>query len=311
MPATASISVFRHAQPRAAGKYRLLHRDEPAPEGCRRPGLSRGDLFRLLLSRPLLPGPAALQRQRRAPLLIIAPIDRRPLPRSSRRGVPSFISMMLRLAKRRSWPSPSGTILVSQLLGTDVSPKRWREVAHLSWQEVGGSSRLTARVENGRVVAFATDDLPVAFEMQRSPAARSDGMEWAAARTSSTAGLAVHAGRASSAGTECGGGENRHIRCRGRAALLDRMSWATSTCANFSVDRRVPRSACRGGCQSFPVWSWLDALLRAFQLFGLLGIIGGAFCALERRRTGLAVRQNARAGQLGSARPFSRSRALA
>lgn len=47
------------------------------------------------------------------------------------------------------------TITVSALLDPAGVPKRWREVAPFQWREVGGSGRLAARVENGRVAAFS------------------------------------------------------------------------------------------------------------------------------------------------------------
>ena len=47
------------------------------------------------------------------------------------------------------------TITVSALTDPAGVPKRWREVAPWQWQEVGGSDRLGAKVQDGRVIALA------------------------------------------------------------------------------------------------------------------------------------------------------------
>ena len=51
------------------------------------------------------------------------------------------------------------TITVAALTNTAEVPKRWREVGPFQWREVGGSDRLGALVENGKVIRFA----PAAF----------------------------------------------------------------------------------------------------------------------------------------------------
>jgi CubicO group peptidase (beta-lactamase class C family) len=51
------------------------------------------------------------------------------------------------------------TITVAALANTAGVPKRWREVGRWQWQEVGGTDRLGALVQDGKVIRFA----PAAF----------------------------------------------------------------------------------------------------------------------------------------------------
>jgi len=59
--------------------------------------------------------------------------------------------------------NPDNTITVSSLTDPAGVPKRWREVAPWQWQEVGGSDRLGAKVQDGRVVAFAPQGFAAIF----------------------------------------------------------------------------------------------------------------------------------------------------
>jgi len=55
------------------------------------------------------------------------------------------------------------TISVSMLTDPAGVPKRWREVAPWQWREVGGSSLLGAKIENGRVVSFSIGEFAPIF----------------------------------------------------------------------------------------------------------------------------------------------------
>jgi CubicO group peptidase (beta-lactamase class C family) len=234
-------------------------------------GITRGDLFRSFMNR-YFPDPRPAAPTARTAADHAQLIAGRYL--SSRRGDSSFISMMFALGEAQVVAQPDGTILVSQLLGTDAMPKRWREVAPFVWQEVGGSSRLTARVENGRVVAFATDDLPVAFEMQRSVAARS--MAWNGPLLAFSLLVLLYTLAARPVRALIRWRRKQPYPLQARAALLDRMSWATSL-ANLLFVGGFLGVLVAGAANLSLFGPGLDPLLRAFQLFGLLGIIGGAF----------------------------------
>lgn len=233
-------------------------------------GVTRGDLFRGFMDRyfpdPRPAAPTASTAAAHAQLIAGRYI-------SSRRGESSFISMMFALGETQVAPQPDGTIRVSLLLGADATPKRWREVAPFVWQEVGGSSRLTARVENGLVVAFATDDLPVAFEMQRSPVARSMALNLPVLAGSLLVMLWTLVARPVRALTRWR--RKQPYPLRGRAALLDRASWATSL-ANLLFIGGFFGVLAAGAANLSLFGPGLDPLFRAFQLFGLLGIVGGA-----------------------------------
>lgn len=60
------------------------------------------------------------------------------------------------------------TISVSALVDPAGTPKRWREVAPFQWREVGGSGRLAAKVENGRVTVFSNADFAPIFLFVRA-----------------------------------------------------------------------------------------------------------------------------------------------
>lgn len=61
------------------------------------------------------------------------------------------------------------TISVSALTDPSGVPKRWREVAPWQWREVGGSSLLGAKVENGRVVSFSIGEFAPIFLFLPAP----------------------------------------------------------------------------------------------------------------------------------------------
>lgn len=233
-------------------------------------GVVRGDLFRAFMDRyypdPRPAAPTARTAAEHAQLIAGRYL-------SSRRGESSFISMMFALGEAQVVPQPDGTILVNLLLGADAKPRRWREIAPFVWQEVGGGSRITARVENGRVVAFATDDLPVAFEMQRSPAAWSMALNLPVLAVSLLVMLYALAARPVRALIRWR--RKQPYPLQGRAALLDRASWATSL-ANLLFVGGFLGVLMAGAANLSLFGPGLDPLLRAFQLFGVLGMVGGA-----------------------------------
>ena len=74
---------------------------------------------------------------------------------SSRGSVTNWLRVANFLGQPTVALNEDNTITVSALTDPSGVPKRWREVAPWQWQEVGGSDRLGAKVQDGRVVSFA------------------------------------------------------------------------------------------------------------------------------------------------------------
>ncbi|BBD98789.1 hypothetical protein SAMIE_1022900 [Sphingobium amiense] len=74
---------------------------------------------------------------------------------SSRASTSNWLRFIGLLGEVEVSQNSDDTITVSALLDPAGVPKRWREVAPFQWREVGGSGRLAARVEHGRVAAFS------------------------------------------------------------------------------------------------------------------------------------------------------------
>jgi CubicO group peptidase (beta-lactamase class C family) len=58
---------------------------------------------------------------------------------------------------------------LDRLLG--VPPRKWREVAPMTWREEGGKGLIKAVVKDGAIVALSTDEMPQAAVLQPTPAA--------------------------------------------------------------------------------------------------------------------------------------------
>jgi CubicO group peptidase (beta-lactamase class C family) len=87
----------------------------------------------------------------------------------SRRVESSFMSAMYLFGQTGVVANPDGTITVPFLRGLDDQPKKWREIAPFVWRDVQGEDRLAAKVENGRVVMFSTDQVSPFLWFQRVP----------------------------------------------------------------------------------------------------------------------------------------------
>jgi CubicO group peptidase (beta-lactamase class C family) len=74
---------------------------------------------------------------------------------SSRGSVTNWLRIANFIGQPTVTLNDDNTITVSALTDPAGVPKRWREVAPWQWLEVGGSDRLGAKIEGGRVVAFA------------------------------------------------------------------------------------------------------------------------------------------------------------
>src|SRR5262245_36273723 len=72
---------------------------------------------------------------------------------------------------------PNGDLVGAPGLPTlNGAPKHWREVEPWVWQEVGGTDRMGARFENGRVTAIAAEPLAFAIPSTRAPWYRSKSL---------------------------------------------------------------------------------------------------------------------------------------
>ncbi|HEX9707351.1 MAG TPA: serine hydrolase domain-containing protein, partial [Steroidobacteraceae bacterium] len=91
----------------------------------------------------------------------------------SRRIESSLVSLLNLATPISVGSNPDGTISVSILLGPNQKPIKWREISPYVWVEVGGKSRVAAKVENGRVVRFSFDDFAPIIFFERAPAAKS------------------------------------------------------------------------------------------------------------------------------------------
>jgi CubicO group peptidase (beta-lactamase class C family) len=76
----------------------------------------------------------------------------------SRRAESSFLSL-LGLFGQAVVAVEDGSITVPALTGIDGQPKRWTQVAPFVWREVGGTERLAAKVEDGRVTMWSVDEI--------------------------------------------------------------------------------------------------------------------------------------------------------
>ncbi|MGN6375650.1 MAG: serine hydrolase [Sphingomonas sp.] len=78
---------------------------------------------------------------------------------SSRRAMSSWGRLFYLPGQTSVSLNPDDTITVSSITDAAGTPIKWREVSPWHWQEVGGEKRLGAKVENGRVVSFADDEM--------------------------------------------------------------------------------------------------------------------------------------------------------
>jgi CubicO group peptidase (beta-lactamase class C family) len=76
----------------------------------------------------------------------------------TRRSASSFLAGAFILGQVSVVTNDDGSISVSGLNALDGAPRRYREFAPYLWEEKGGHDRLRARVADGRVTAFATDE---------------------------------------------------------------------------------------------------------------------------------------------------------
>ena len=94
---------------------------------------------------------------------------------SSRASHSNFIKALNLIGGATVALNSDDTITVDALTNTAGVPKRWREVARWQWQEVGGSDRLGALVEGGKVIRFAPAEFAPIIEFIPAPLSMNAG----------------------------------------------------------------------------------------------------------------------------------------
>jgi len=77
--------------------------------------------------------------------------------------------MMNLMGQAKVKVDPDGTLEVSIFKDASGAILRWREVAPFVWQEPAGKIRLAAVVKDGKIVNFASDELPPVMVLQPVP----------------------------------------------------------------------------------------------------------------------------------------------
>jgi CubicO group peptidase (beta-lactamase class C family) len=127
----------------------------------------RDTLFREFSDR-YLPGPAP-QGQLDPTIALQHAKEMAGVYHNSRGYQTSLVSILGLLSPTKVVANPDGTISVSVYQDDPGRPKVWREISPYLWVEVGGKSRLAAKVFNGRM-RFAFDDYPM-MVFDKAPAA--------------------------------------------------------------------------------------------------------------------------------------------
>lgn len=80
---------------------------------------------------------------------------------SSRRVESGFPKLVALLGEVTVRAGAGGTLLIDPLKTPGGAVKRWREVGPFLWQEVGGTARVMAKLDHGRVVTIDDDGPPI------------------------------------------------------------------------------------------------------------------------------------------------------
>jgi CubicO group peptidase (beta-lactamase class C family) len=92
---------------------------------------------------------------------------------SSRRADESFVSLINLIGLARIVANPDGTVSV----GLFGEPEHYVEVQPYLWQQLRGHDLLQARVQDGRVVAWSTNQLAFGFEYEPATGLAGTGLE--------------------------------------------------------------------------------------------------------------------------------------
>jgi CubicO group peptidase (beta-lactamase class C family) len=89
---------------------------------------------------------------------------------SSRGAIHDWLKFIGVISETTVTLNPDNTITASSFVDAAGNPKKWREVGPWQWAQVGGNSRLHAAVNDGKVTAFLSDDLPQILLYTPAPA---------------------------------------------------------------------------------------------------------------------------------------------
>ena len=194
----------------------------------------------------------------------------------SRRGETTLLAAQRLAEQLQVRTLANGDLTLPLLDSLTGSPHRtWREIAPFLWQEIGGKARIAAVVKDGRVEALTTDAVPAFAVLQPVPWRLRQS--WLApALGGAVAVLALTAlfwpvgalvrrwYRVPSRLKGSAAALHRVVRATALADLLFLIGWAATLIL-------VTLDLTRANAQ-------LDSWLRALQLLGVLGLLGGIVC---------------------------------
>jgi len=192
----------------------------------------------------------------------------------SRRSDDTFASLATLFTQGTLTLNSDHTISFSIFTDELDHPKRWREVSPFVWREVGGQSRLAARLVRGEVSAITTDDAPVVEEFEPTPWASSAGwnlplliMTFVVFAVTFLGGSALWI--------------RRLVRRRAPSVPTPPLHWTVSfaVAVNFVFLTGWLWILVTGPANPTLLTARLDPFLRILQLCGLAGIIALPFVA--------------------------------
>jgi CubicO group peptidase (beta-lactamase class C family) len=87
----------------------------------------------------------------------------------SRRFHTNFLAAMPLFGQTKVVANPDNTVTVVGVNGLNGAPKKWVEIAPLLWRDKDGKQRLSAKVEDGRVVRYSMDGVSPFMMWDRTP----------------------------------------------------------------------------------------------------------------------------------------------
>jgi hypothetical protein len=87
----------------------------------------------------------------------------------SRRSDSNFLRIAALLDQPKITADADGTVTFNALHDMAGTPYKWREVAPLRWQQVGGNQMLVATQKNGRITSIASSMIPAVMTFTPAP----------------------------------------------------------------------------------------------------------------------------------------------
>jgi hypothetical protein len=92
---------------------------------------------------------------------------------NSRTSRDNFASLADFIGETTVAPGPDNTVIVSDFVGVNGQPVKWRETEPFVWHDAAGARTMAAEVKDGKVVRFSTDDRSAFMVYQPAPFGRS------------------------------------------------------------------------------------------------------------------------------------------